>query len=485
VPSQRALIMLILASVAILSRRRPAPARILAFTAAAIFVVDPVASMTPGFRLSFAAVALLLAFPCTYARPCPGPVYLRKPVSVVQQLVRMQLVLLFGLTPLTILLFQRLALLAPVANLMTVPIFSLFTVPLTLAGMVADPVSDAAGTALIKLAAASVLLIERIIAWVAAFPYADTTVAGVNGFDSRIMCVIFLPAIWILLPRAWPGRWIAVLAVLVLLLHRPATPPHGCVDTHVLDVGQGQAIVVQSRRHTLVFDTGRSYRDGGSAAEQLVLPFLRYRGIASIDRLIASHADDDHAGGVPAMVREIKIGQILAGESLKDPGQPVRGCRAGQAWDADGVRFEMLHPLPEAGLTGNNASCVLAVAAGRHRMLLTGDIELAAEESLLARESLSTASVVLIPHHGSLTSSSPPFVNRVRPDLAIASVGYANRWGFPKEAVTRRWEGIGARVLDTAGSGAISFRLCAGDGVSRLRLERLRGQHIWHDTPEH
>jgi competence protein ComEC len=299
------------------------------------------------------------------------------------------------------------------------------------------------------------------------------------------MCVIFLPAIWILLPRAWPGRWIAVLAVLVLLLHRPATPPHGCVDTHVLDVGQGQAIVVQSRRHTLVFDTGRSYRDGGSAAEQLVLPFLRYRGIASIDRLIASHADDDHAGGVPAMVREIKIGQILAGESLKDPGQPVRGCRAGQAWDADGVRFEMLHPLPEAGLTGNNASCVLAVAAGRHRMLLTGDIELAAEESLLARESLSTASVVLIPHHGSLTSSSPPFVNRVRPDLAIASVGYANRWGFPKEAVTRRWEGIGARVLDTAGSGAISFRLCAGDGVSRLRLERLRGQHIWHDTPEH
>jgi len=485
VPSQRALLMLVLAGVAMLARRRPAPARIVALAAAAMFIVDPVASMTPGFRLSFAAVALLLAFACAYSRPHPGPVYLCKPVAVVRQLVRMQLVLLFGLAPLTILIFQRLALLGPVANLMTVPIFSLFTVPLTLASMVAQPISAATGAALTQLAAASVLLVESVIARVAAHPYADTAVAGVNGFDSRMMCVIFLPVVWILLPRAWPGRGIAVLAVLVLLLHQPATPPHGCVDAHVLDVGQGQAIVVQSRRHTLVFDTGASYRDGGSAAEQLVLPFLRYRGIDSIDWLIASHADDDHAGGVPAIVQAIGIGQILAGESLGNPGQTLLDCRAGQIWDADGVRFEMLHPPPAAGLIGNNASCVLAITAGRHHLLLTGDIEFAAEERLLADDSLRAASVVLIPHHGSLTSSSPPFVNRVRPDLAIASVGHANRWGFPKERVTRRWEGVGARVLDTAGSGAISFRLCAGDGVSRLSQERLRRQRIWLDTPEH
>ena len=485
VPSQRALIMLVLAGIAMLTRRRPAAARILAFTVLVIFVADPVASMTPGFRLSFAAVALLLAFACTYAQPCSGPVFLRRPVSVVRQLVRMQLTLLFGLAPLTILSFQRLALLAPAANLLTVPIFSLFTVPLALASMVVAPLWNAAAAVLAQLAAASVVMVERIIALLAAVPYADTSVAGVNGLDSRIMCVIFLPALWVLLPRGWPGRWIAVLAVPVLLLHQPATPPYGCVDAHVLDVGQGQAIVVQSRRHTLVFDTGQSYRDGGSAAEQFVLPFLRYRGIASIDWLVASHADDDHAGGVPAIVHEMAVGQILAGEALEDPGRAVFYCVAGQAWDADGVRFEILHPPPGAGLTGNNASCVLTVSAGHHAMLLTGDIELAAEARLLADERLSAASVVLIPHHGSLTSSSPPFVNRVQPALAIASVGYANRWGFPKERVTSRWEGVGARVLDTARSGAISFRLCAGDGVSRLRQERLRRQRIWHDTPEH
>ena len=128
---------------------------------------------------------------------------------------------------------------------------------------------------------------------------------------------------------------------------------------------------------------------------------------------------------------------------------------------------------------------MLAVVAGQHRLVLTGDIERAAEKSLLAREALTRASVVLIPHHGSLTSSSPPFVNRLQPDYAIVSAAHANRWGFPKERVTRRWQGSGARVLNTASSGAISFRMCTEGGISRLGQERLRRQRFWHDSPLH
>jgi competence protein ComEC len=244
-------------------------------------------------------------------------------------------------------------------------------------------------------------------------------------------------------------------------------------------------VVLQSKRRTLVFDTGASYRDGGSAAEQLIMPYLRYRGIRSIDWLIVSHADNDHAGGVAALVGDIQIGQILAGEPLSDFGHTILDCRAGQVWHADGVSFEILHPPAGAGFLGNDASCVLAVGVGSHSFVLTGDIETAGEENLVARDVLSKANVVLIPHHGSVTSSSPPLVNRLQPEIAIASVGHANRWGFPKERITQRWEGSGARVLDTASSGAISFRLCASDGVSRLNRERLRRQRFWHDLPEH
>ena len=204
-------------------------------------------------------------------------------------MVGMQLVLLLGLMPLTVLIFQRCRCSAPVANLLSVPVFSIFTVPLTLASMVARPVSAACSPiccfncggdespGLSGLSPSS-----RHSRW-------PILVAGVNGPDSSVMCVVFLPAIWVLLPRGWPGRWLAVLAVIALLLYKPAPRRKAASMPQVLDVGQGLAVVVQSRDSTLVFDTGRSYRDGGSAAEQLVLPFLRYRGIASIDRLVVSH----------------------------------------------------------------------------------------------------------------------------------------------------------------------------------------------------
>lgn len=473
VPSQRATAMLGLGGIAFLCRRRTEPPRIVALVALLVFVLDPVSLMTPGFCLSFGAVVALLWFSRGFWRTV---VALR-----LRKVIGMQLVLLLGLMPLTVLTFHRMAITAPVVNLLTVPVFSMVTVPLTLVSMVMRPVWDAAADSLLAWAAKSIRLIEWLVDVFAGLPVADIVVAGVAGTDTAIWCIVFLPALWVVLPRGWPGRWIAILGVIALLLYKPARPPPACIDTHVLDVGQGLAVVLNSRQSTVLFDTGRSYRGGGSVAEQVILPFLRHQGIALIDTLVVSHADDDHAGGVAAVTRQIDVARIRVGEAIPVSGRTVTECVSGEFWKTDGISYRFIHPGPESALEGNDASCVLVVSAGRHHLVLTGDIEGAAEFEVLQRYPFESASIVLIPHHGSLTSSSPAFVNRLSPAYAIASAAHNSRWGFPKERVRRRWEGSGARVMDTASSGAISFRLCADEGISWLREERVRQRRFWHD----
>ena len=155
-------------------------------------------------------------------------------------------------------------------------------------------------------------------------------------------------------------------------------------------------------------------------------------------------------------------------------------CRGGDSWEWDGVEFSVLAPLPASSLAGNNASCVVMVAAGNSRLLLTGDIERPAEEGLLQQAGLPRATVVTVPHHGSRTSSSAALVARLRPKLAIVSTGFRNRWNFPKEDIVRRWRFSGAKVLDTATSGAISFRLCDRGSPLEVIEWRQKQQRFWN-----
>jgi len=470
VPSQRATLMLLLASIALLLRRRPESLRIVAMTALVVFFIDPLASMSPGFSLSFGAVLVLLWSARHYSRPTAG--------RRIYQLGRMQFELLFGLMPLTVLIFQRIAFVAPVVNLITVPLFSFLTVPLTLASMFLNPLSESVSLLLLKAAAVSVQGVERIIYFFSELRFTDVSIAGAGD---TTWLIVLLPLALIVLPRGWPGRWIAVLGVIALILHKVAAPPRDCIDAHVLDVGQGLSVMVRTARHTLLFDTGASYRSGGSAAQRLILPFLKSQKIDTIDWLVVSHADNDHAGGVSALLENIEIGEIIVGEELPSIHRQAVNCYRGLAWEVDGVEFRFLHPNPEQALTGNDASCVLAVSTGGHRLLLTGDIEINAERQLLSHWPFETASVVVIPHHGSLTSSSAALVGRLSPDLAIVSAGYRNRWGLPRDRVTERWLGVGAAVMNTASAGAISLRMCASGGISRLGEERQRRRRFWHD----
>ncbi len=196
--------------------------------------------------------------------------------------------------------------------------------------------------------------------------------------------------------------------------------------------------------------------------------------------MIVSHADQDHAGGVQVMASQLEIGRTFVGETVSDLGLQQIPCSTALSWISDGVRFRFLHPAPDAAWEGNNASCVLEVATGNHRILLTGDIEAPVEATLLGNALLGPVDIVIVPHHGSRTSSSPDFVNTLRPALAIVSAGFDNRWGFPKTDVVRRWERGGARLLETATSGAIGQRICIDSGVERLRRERPDSRKYWH-----
>jgi competence protein ComEC len=480
VPAQRAVTMLLFAGVTVLRRRSVAVLRTVAQAGVIVFLVHPVATMAPGFHLSFAAVVLLIWLTGVRLPRADRATLAGKISNRLQQLFRIQVFLLFGLMPLTVLLFQRIALLALPVNLIAVPLFSIVTVPFTLIGLVLGDIAGPAGHKALLIAAASIQLMEVLIARATTLPLVDHTVVEAHGL---MRIAVFIPALLALLPKGWPGRPVALLAVLALLLQPPLRPPEGCVDTYVLDVGQGLATVLQTQRRTLVFDSGASFRGGGSVAEQVIVPFLKSRGLKEIDWLIVSHSDIDHSGGVAALHDYAAIKNLLAGESLPGSGVIPELCSFGQHWRDAGVRFRILHPQETSPRNGNDASCVLLVEVGRHAILLTGDIEIAAEREIMAVKGWERIDAVVVPHHGSLTSSSTEFVDAVAPEIAIVSSGFNNRWGFPKPEVVARWSAAGASVLNTASSGAVSFRLCQDSGLAPPRLDRHERRRFWRDEP--
>ncbi|MDA1063922.1 MAG: DNA internalization-related competence protein ComEC/Rec2 [Proteobacteria bacterium] len=459
VPARRAGLMVLLAAFALLAGRRPNLPAILCAAALAIAVSDPLATMTPGFILSFAAVALLV----WVGRRGAGPATL-------------QLMLLCGLFPLVAVLFDQISFAALPVNLLAVPLFGFVTVPLSLLGFLFDGPVQPLGDQALLLAAHSIALLEKGLALFDQLRWASFAVPALAGAACLYIAV---PALWAILPPGWPGRPVAWIGLVAVLLYQPGRPAFGCALVEILDVGQGLAVVVRTRHRTLLYDTGPAYRSGSSAAVSVLLPYLAHRGVRELDRLVVSHADLDHAGGVGAILETIPVRRILAGEPLA--GLSVLPCRAGQNWSYDGIEFRILYPPLQVAARGNDSSCVLLLQAGEHRILLSGDIEATAERELVAMQTLPGVAAVIVPHHGSRTSSTPPFVQALRPTLAIVSSAYGNHWGFPKPDVVQRWQSVGAEVMNTATSGAIELRLCAASGLELIRRYRHDNRRIWHE----
>jgi competence protein ComEC len=477
VPARRATLMLLLLVLALLRCREPRPAAILAAACVLVTAFDPLATLAPGFQLSFAAVALLLWFAKRQGLAAVRST-LPRPVHATVQLATVQVFLLIGLMPLTVVNFGRVSFAAPAVNFIGVPLFSIATVPFALAGLVLDGPVAAAGDGALRMAAAGIEGLHWFIDRSLSIPNAarNTSAAGVIGGT----CMASVLA-WILLPRGWPGRHVTLLAAFALVSMRVPGPPGNCADVRVLDVGQGLAIVVRTRERLLLYDTGAAFPGGSDMASRVLLPYLSAQGVRRIDRLVVSHSDIDHAGGAVALTAGIEVGQVLAGEPEALAGSVA--CRAGRAWQWDGVGFSVLHPPENGRYAGNDASCVILVEAGDARLLLTGDIESGVERTLVAAGFPGRVDAVVVPHHGSDTSSSAGFVRLISADAAIVSAGFGNRWGLPRPAIVERWRNAGTEVLTTSRDGAIGFRLCDRAGIVHVSRNRAQRRRVWHEPP--
>jgi len=484
VPARRALLMALFATAAVLLRQRLSPFRVLALASGAVLLSDPLSILSPGFKLSFGAVGVLLWVGSQRQRRSghnSGTAgWVGKLWRAFSELTALQFGLLFGLFALTSVLFARVAWLAPLANLLVLPVFSVVTVPAALAGMLLDGPLAPVGDRVLWLAWSSLRGVVAILDVLAGLPGVFQPLASPSGLA---LIVTTLTALWIALPPGWPGRRLAWPALLAAVLYRPAGPPAGCVDVHVLDVGQGLSAVLRTGSRTLVFDTGPAFRGGGDTAQLVLLPFLRSIGVRRVDAVIVSHGDQDHAGGLGSLLSGMDVRQLIGGEPRRLVGMHALPCYSGTRWQWDGVAFDVLHPDIGDITDGNDASCVVEVTAGAARVLLTGDIESGSERRLVGRGYLKRTEIVFVPHHGSRTSSTAVFVAALQPQYAIVAAGYENRWGFPKEDVINRWQASGATVANTALHGALHYRVCPESDVVLQSAHRDRHRRIWHDTP--
>ena len=465
VPTQRALVMLAVVLGGVLLWRRARPAHSLAAALLAVLLLDPLAVMDAGFWLSFAAVAVILYVVADRS----GDAWLRS-------WGRVQWALLLGLLPLTALLFQRVAPVAPIANLLAVPWVGFAVVPLALCGMLLFGIWPSAGGFLLGLAGATLSALWPVLDFLAGLPGAHLRL----GVPSPAALTLALCGVaWMLAPRGWPSRWIGAVMVAPLLWPPPSQPPPGEWRLSLLDVGQGMSAVVQTAYHTLVFDAGPRFSRRFDTGEAVVAPYLRSQGLRRLDLLVVSHDDNDHSGGVASVLRAYPHARVLASNTSRWQGSEA--CRAGQFWIWDGVRFDMLYPSAASGGARNDRSCVLRISSAGGSALLLSDIEAEAERGLMGEWGGQLASdVMIVPHHGSATSSTGLFLDAVHPRLALLSRGFGNRFGFPQASVMQRYEVRGIEVADTARSGALSVRFSRVDGVRLLPGYRTEAGRYWN-----
>ena len=469
-PTVRTLLMIAVVALARCSRRGGHGAQSLALALVAILVFDPLAVLAAGFWLSFTGVALLML--CLQSRGHGLRAFLH-------ELGAGQILMTVSLLPLTLWFFGEASLVGALSNLVAVPFVSFVIVPCALLGMLCLGLCPPLATPVLWLAArlahAQWWLLERMATWPGAHWY-------LPQLAPWALLLATLGALWLFLPRGVPLRALGLLLFLPLLWPPLPKPATGAFEAWVLDVGQGLSVLLRTREHVLLYDTGARYPSGFDLGEAAVLPAIHALGINQLDTLLVSHADNDHAGGASAVVAAFPQAHRYAGEPERMP-VPMDACAAGQAWEWDGVRFRVLNPAPGATGKGNDRSCVLLVEGAGGRLLLTGDITAKVEPKVAAALGEGASPVLLVPHHGSKTSSSTDFIDAVDPPLAIVSAGWHNRFGHPKPEVMARYAEAGVPVLNTADSGAISLDFPADTPARVSGRWRLRETRYWRETP--
>jgi competence protein ComEC len=375
-------------------------------------------------------------------------------------------------------LFQQVSVVGLLANAVAIPWVTLWVTPLCLLGAFVPAAWDVAAVSLQAL----VVGLNTLAAWPGAVwstpaPAAWASAAATLG---SLLLAMRLPGVL---------RAMGLPLMVPALLWSVPGPAPGEVEVWFPDIGQGHAVLVRTAQHALLFDAGPRYSRETDAGQRVLLPLLRAWGLR-LDALVLSHSDSDHIGGAPAVLQMNPTtpwwGSLPPSHPLHQ-WRPGQACQAGVGWDWDGVRFEFLHPLdasPSPRAKPNTLSCVLRVKAQGGSVLLTGDIEAAQEKALIASAPVGPdgasrlrADVLLVPHHGSNTSSTAEFLAAVAPRWAWVQAGYRNRYGHPTVAVMARYQAQGTKVLESVRCGAGRWRSAQADQV---HCERMAHARYWH-----
>ncbi len=472
VPAQRTFVMLAVVAACVLSDRHGSPSRVLALAALAVVGIDPWAVLSAGFWLSFGAVASIfyvMALRTGHAGRVRGAALEQLAVTV-------------AMLPMLVALFQEVSLVSPIANAFAIPLVSLVVVPLTIAGafLPLPWLLDGAHQLMAWLMGP--------LEWLAALPLAMleshapaawTVAAAVAG------CACLLA------PRGVPLRSAGAAWMAPMFAVLPPAPAPGDAWLDVLDVGNGLAMVVRTATHAMVYDTGPSWNAESDSGNRIVVPFLRGEGVNRLDGVVVSHADDDHAGGAASIAYSRAPGWLLSplgpGHLLHGAFARSRRCEAGERWRWDGVEFTVLHPPREIYAETrkrkeNDRGCVVRVATGAFSVLLAADVEARAEAEMLARDRAALRSdVLVIPHHGSKTSSTPAFLEAVAPGIGVLSVGYRNRFHHPNPGVVARLVLRGVTLHRTDREGALRITLPAQSSGSIGVDNQVRRIRYWSE----
>lgn len=475
VPAQRTCLMLATVSLLRLAGVRWPWPLVWMLACAAVVVLDPWALLQPGFWLSFVAVGVLFATDSGAARAestgARGRFF---------SMLREQWIITLALAPLTLLLFGQLSVVGLLANLLAIPWVTLVLTPLALLGVVVSP--------LWALAAQASEALWWCLSAMATWPGATFNLPlpplgwGLLGVAGGMLMAVPVP---------WHLRALGLPLLLPLLSWHPAAPGPGAFSLLAADVGQGNAVLVRTAGHALLFDSGPRYSLESDAGHRVLVPLLKALDVR-LDTLVLSHRDTDHVGGAAAVLAMQPQAVLLSSIEAEHPLQQLRTaqrCEAGQRWVWDGVDFEVLHPqaadyAQQPPPKPNALSCVLRISDGTHTALLVGDIE-AAQEARLAATWQGTdrlrADVLLVPHHGSKTSSTPEFLQAVQPQWALVQAGYRNRFGHPAAPVAERYAQAGTHLVTSPRCGAMLWR---SEQPQNVACQREDGRRYWHhDVP--
>jgi len=470
VPTQRALVMLVMFSMMVLSRRNSLSWNAWLWSLFLVLIINPLAVATIGFWLSFAAVAAIIYV-------SSNSVTLKK--THLANFWRMQLTVTIALLPLTLLFFQQFSLVTMVANLIAMPGVCLVIVPLSLLGaLFCLVIPGYFGGWILWIGAKLLSIVWWWLTLLESFPHCSWYQPIYNGW---ILMAGSFGALLLLSPRGFPVRFLGLVWLLPLFFWKPPTPETNKFWLTVLDVGQGLAVVVQTKNHVLLYDTGFKLFDHDSGGS-VIVPYLRQQGIKALDTMLVSHGDMDHRGGAETILKTFQVANILS--SVPEIFKPrlAYSCVANQYWRWDGVDFYMLSPANNYSFSGNNSSCVLKVTNGKNSVLLPGDIEHISEKELIKKYGENLKSTVLIaPHHGSATSSSRDLINTIAPKYVIFSTGYKNRFRFPHKKIIERYRENNTILLNTPQTGAITFKFEDKSDILTYSLYRKIKQRFWHE----